>query len=88
MFEEIKTWLESMNLREKRELIDNLKLFMKLKSFLIGKSIVVVDPKNNDLLIIKDHEFVKDFLKVYNKLTMKGVKVVDKRKAQSELFNK
>ena len=88
MFDDIKEYLEGLNSREKADLINNLKEFQRLKTLLEAKGIIVKDQKTGDILIVGDHAFVNVFLKAYKKLTLQGVKVVDKRKDKDTLFER
>ena len=80
MLEEMLDWLNSMTHEQKQALINNLNEFQRLKTLLTAKKIVIKDPESQDLWIVKDHEVVPDFLACYKKLTMRGIKVIDKRK--------
>ena len=80
MLEEMLGWLNSMTPKEKNNLINNLKEFQRLKTYLEAKKVVIKDQKTGDFLIIKNHKSVEEFLVIYKKLTMKGVVVIDKRK--------
>lgn len=86
MFDEIKNYINNLTPQEKSDLINNLKEFQRLKTLLEAKKVVIKDPKNGDLLIVKDHAFVNAFLRIFKKLTLQGVKVIDKRKDKDTLF--
>ncbi len=86
MFEEIKNWLDNLTPQEKADLINNLKEFQRLKTLLESRKVVITDQKTGNLLIVKEHVFVNEFLKAFKKLTMRGVKVIDKRKDKDTLF--
>lgn len=86
MFDNIKAYLEGLTHQEKADLVNNLKEFQRFKTLLEAKGVVVKDEKTGDLLIVKDHAFVNSFLNIFKKLTLRGVKVIDKRKDKDTLF--
>lgn len=83
MFDNIKEYLEGLTHQEKADLINNLKEFQRFKTLLEAKGVVIKDQKTGDLLIVKEHAFVNAFLKAYKKLTLQGVKVIDKRNGEN-----
>ena len=88
MFDNIKEYLDGLTHQEKADLINNLKDFQRFKTLLESKGVVVKDQKTGDLLIVKDHAFVNAFLRIFKKLTLQGVKVIDKRKDKDTFFER
>lgn len=86
MFDNIKEYLEGLTHQEKADLINNLKEFQRFKTLLEAKEVIIKDQKTGALLIVKDHAFVNAFLRIFKKLTLQGVKVIDKRKDKDTLF--
>ncbi len=86
MFDDIKAYLEGLTPKEKADLVNNLKEFQRFKTLLEAKGVVVKDEKTGDLLIVKEHAFVNSFLNIFKKLTLQGVKVIDKRKDKDTIF--
>ena len=83
MFEGIREWLDSLTPQQKEILIQNLKNFSRLKACLEGKGSLIKDEKNGNLVIVKDHVFADEFIKVYQNMTMRGVVLIDNRKGKN-----
>lgn len=78
MFEAIKDYLNSMTFEQKEEMIRNLKEFARLKTFLEAKEVLVKGEKPDELWIVKKHPDVQLLKDVYHKMTLQGVKLIDK----------
>jgi len=80
MFEEIKNYLETLTPKQKKELIENLNTFTRLKTLLEFKGSLIKGKNPSEFLLVKDHELADEFLKTFKKMTLQGVKIIDKRK--------
>ena len=87
MFEQIKEWLDSLTPEQKKELIDNLNNFQRIKTLLEARKIVIPGENPGELLLVEDHAFSNLFLQLGKKLNMRGVKIIDKRKNQKSEKN-
>ncbi len=83
MFEGIKEYLASLTPQEKQALITNLQDFSRLKNVLESNGCLKKDTKTGNLIIQKDHIFIKQFIKVYQNLTMRGVVLIDNRRGDN-----
>jgi len=79
MFEGAKQYLENLTPKQLDDLRSNLITFNKLKTLLEAKGIIKVDKMRGDIEILKDGDFVDAFIVSYKKLTLRGVKIIDKR---------
>jgi len=84
MFDDVKEYLNGLTPKQKTEMINNLKEFNRLRCYLTSQGVLEKSKRPDEMIIVKKHPQVADFKAVYHRMTLQGIKIIDKTEKQKK----